>query len=161
MVKAGLNSLSKGVYTLLIELGNDKVINLRSRAHYYFTKGYYIYNGSAFGEGSASLEKRIVRHLTTKKKRFWHIDHLLDGDAWVLVVIYSPTKSKMECEVNRKISLMLSAQPIKGFGSSDCKAGCLGHLLQLKEKSKESVMDTLYKAYLALGLEPRDLGMRI
>ncbi|MFN3622282.1 MAG: GIY-YIG nuclease family protein, partial [Nitrososphaerales archaeon] len=144
-----------------IKLCEDKPIRLRSELRFYLEKGYYIYTGSAFGEGSASLERRVRRHLSPNKKRFWHIDHLLDRDGGVLNAIYSPTERRMECEVNKKIYLLLGAQPIKGFGSSDCRAGCLGHLLHFKSPAEKDAIDIIWKAYSTLGLEPRDLGMRV
>ncbi|MEM1994392.1 MAG: GIY-YIG nuclease family protein [Nitrososphaerales archaeon] len=153
--------MSKGVYSLFIELCKDKPIRLRSGLQLYIEKGYYIYTGSAFGEGSASLERRIGRHLVPNKKRFWHIDYLLDGDGVVLEAVFSPTKKRMECEVNKRICLLLGAQPIKGFGSSDCKQGCLGHLLHHKSYGEKDAIDAIWKAYSTLELEPKNLGMQI
>ncbi len=152
--------MSKGVYSLFVKLGDGKLVRLRSNLSYYLMEGYYIYTGSALGEGSASLEGRVERHLRLSKRRFWHIDRLLDGDGVVLNVVYAPTESRMECEVNKMATLLLGARPIEGFGSSDCRAGCLGHLLYLKDAIDEGVVDILYEAYFRVGLEPRDLGMR-
>ncbi|MFP4052091.1 MAG: GIY-YIG nuclease family protein, partial [Thermoplasmata archaeon] len=63
----------KGIYTLVIELKEDKVIEVGAIGNIDFDKGYYVYVGSA----QNGLEARIERHLSDEKKIHWHIDYLL------------------------------------------------------------------------------------
>ena len=82
-------------------------------------KGFYAYVGSALG----GLEKRVERHLSAKKKFYWHIDYLLEKAA-VRMAICAETSHTEECSVARGLSAMLSSVP--GFGSTDCR--CSSHL---------------------------------
>jgi len=97
---------------------------------YSLDRGLYLYTGSARGRGSSSLEGRIKRHLSGRKKAFWHIDYLLSANrATVLDVVYSSDRTISECNVNRDISSKINGSIIIGhFGSSDCH--CLTHLLR-------------------------------
>ncbi len=150
--------MSRGVYTLLIKLEDQHIINLKPNKGWCLPKGYYLYTGSALGSGSTSLEKRLERHLSVDKKVFWHIDHLLNGSGKVIKVAYAITAAKMECELNQKISSLLEATPIKGFGSSDCRDGCVGHLLYLNSQPRDLTL-TLRRAYHLLGLNYRELSV--
>jgi len=150
--------LSRGVYSLLIELEEEQVIKHRPNLSWHLSKGYYIYTGSALGRGSTSLEKRLERHLKVNKKVFWHIDRLLAGAGKVVKVVYAKTTAKMECEVNKKILSLLHAKPMEGFGSSDCRCRCVGHLLYLTN-NQENLDELLRRAYCELGLNYEELGI--
>jgi len=89
-----------------------------------FDHGIYVYVGSA----QNSLEKRIARHFRKKKKKFWHIDYLLENEnVKIITVFYKIAPRREECRIAKKINSIGS--PIKGFGSSDCK--CKSHLFKL------------------------------
>ena len=60
-----------GIYVLLVELASATEIKIGKRHKLPFKKGFYAYIGSAF----VSLEQRITRHFSTKKKLYWHIDY--------------------------------------------------------------------------------------
>lgn len=150
--------MSRGVYSLLIQLGQKRSIISRSGLRWHLQEGHYVYTGSAMGNSSTSLEKRLERHLKVRKRCFWHIDKLLDGSAKVVSTIYAKTASRMECKVNKKISSVPHASPIKGFGSSDCRFGCIGHLIFLNSNSDDLIM-LLRGAYLDLGLSYKEIGM--
>jgi len=150
--------LTRGVYTLLIKLENQYRISLKPNKGWYLPKGYYVYTGSALGRGSTSLEKRLKRHLRVNKKVFWHIDRLLNGSGKVIKVAYAIAAAKMECELNQTISSLLQSTPIKGFGSSDCRGGCMGHLLYLNSQPRDLTL-TLRRAYQLLGLNYRELSV--
>jgi len=127
-------SKTKGTYTLVIFVPVETWVAIGSLGKQFFSRGYYAYTGSAFGNGALSLGGRIRRHLRkADKKKRWHIDHLLSMDkVKVTSVIAAHTKKKMECEVNRFLKKELSAEiPVLGFGSSDCKENCESHLLYL------------------------------
>jgi len=147
--------LSRGVYCLLIRLGRERSIKPRRGVSWLLPEGYYIYTGSALGRSSTSLEMRLERHLRVDKKTFWHIDRLLDGSAKVVKVFYAETTAKLECDLNQKISTLLQAKPVKGFGSSDCKYGCIGHLLYLHQTTGDP-SESIRKAYYELGLQYKE-----
>ncbi|HDO20376.1 MAG TPA: DUF123 domain-containing protein, partial [Candidatus Bathyarchaeota archaeon] len=89
-----------------------------------FDHGIYVYVGSA----QNSLEKRIARHFRKKKKKFWHIDYLLENEnVKIITVLYKIAPRREECRIAKEINNIGS--PIKGFGSSDCK--CKSHLFKL------------------------------
>ncbi|MEM5853508.1 MAG: GIY-YIG nuclease family protein [Candidatus Aenigmatarchaeota archaeon] len=117
--------MSTGAYSLFIKLEKDKMIKIGKLGKFVFPKGFYVYTGSAL----KNLEARIERHFKKRKKKFWHVDYLLQGeDVKIMYVVKVITKLKIECELNRTLSKILKAYPIiKKFGSSDCK--CESHLL--------------------------------
>ena len=117
----------KGVYCLFIEVSKPIKISVGKLGRIKFEKGNYVYVGSA----QNSLEKRIERHFRKNKKKFWHIDYLLDNrNVKIKEVSYKLTESKEEeCKIARLISQY--GKSIKNFGSSDCK--CKSHLYQIQK----------------------------
>jgi Uri superfamily endonuclease len=131
-------SMAKGVYVLVISVGKDISVNVGALGVVNFEKGLYAYVGSA----QKSLEKRIERHLGRTKRKFWHIDYLLNDDSVeVLKVFYKNVGKSEECKVANKIGER--GVPTKGFGSSDCK--CKSHLFKLKDYQllREFMLETL------------------
>ncbi|MGR3179772.1 MAG: GIY-YIG nuclease family protein [Candidatus Anammoxibacter sp.] len=114
--------MQRGIYNLIIYLDKARNIKIGKLGRFSFKKGFYIYTGSS----QNSLQKRIKRHLATKKKLHWHIDYLLKyGDIINVLVIESLKKD--ECKLSNEIGLLCDAQiVISGFGSSDCT--CKTHL---------------------------------
>ncbi|MCK5282419.1 MAG: GIY-YIG nuclease family protein [Nanoarchaeota archaeon] len=115
----------KGVYCLIIQVKKDLKIKVGALGRINFRKGNYCYVGS----GQNNVEKRIKRHFSKKKKIRWHIDYLLKNpDVNVKRAVYKHAGKDMEC----KIACMFSEieEPIKNFGSSDCK--CSSHLFRLE-----------------------------
>ena len=108
-----------GVYMILAELGEAKEIQVGKRQRFAFEKGFYGYVGSAL----VGLERRVVRHLGTRKKFHWHIDYLLNS-ATVQTVICAETSQGKECLIAQALSQRLPT--ILGFGCSDCD--CPSHL---------------------------------
>jgi len=118
----------KGIYLLLIGLNKNIKINIGSLGNRSFKKGEYLYVGSA----QINLKKRIKRHLSDKKRIYWHIDYLLSLDSVkIKKVYYKKISSENECIIARTI--LKNSQPIKGFGCSDCK--CVSHLFKIKLKN--------------------------
>ena len=111
-----------GTYILILQLENDKRIQIAKLGQFRFPTGYYAYVGSAFGPGG--LAGRLKHHLHPGKKLHWHIDYFLDK-AEVKDVIF--IKGKKECKLSKNIK-KLSMKTIEGFGSSDCK--CSSHLFK-------------------------------
>ncbi|MFX0076431.1 MAG: DUF123 domain-containing protein [Candidatus Hermodarchaeota archaeon] len=119
----------KGSYILVIYLPEDFTIRIGGLGDVEFINGYYLYIGSAMGnKGSASLENRIKRHISTsnQKRIFWHIDYLLADKTCVITRIYLiPSLTRLECTISKEIS-KCSDNSIRNFGSSDCD--CHSHL---------------------------------
>jgi len=109
----------KGSYILVIELKEEKTIQVGKLGKIVFKKGFYVYVGSALN----GLEQRISRHLRKTKKKHWHIDYLLDF-VEVVDVFYKENKVTEECKIAKMLDKQLFSIP--GFGCSDCK--CEGHL---------------------------------
>ena len=131
----GLESLNaQGTYTLTIFVPVEEHADIGALGTRIFPKGYHAYTGTAFGKNAQSLTGRIVRHLRRdKKKRRWHIDHLLAAkNVEITSVIAACTRKKMECEINQYLRDKLQATiPVRGFGASDCRNKCESHLLHL------------------------------
>ena len=132
----------KGAYALLIEIRKSIKVKVGSLGLLNFEKGTWVYVGSAMGEGSTSLEKRLQRHFSKDKSIFWHVDWLLASEASPSAAIWTESEIETECQ----ISQALVKSPIfelghKGFGSSDCHGACGTHLFRYI--GDESVIDTL------------------
>jgi Uri superfamily endonuclease len=124
-------SYLQGSYLILLSLSETKKIKIGKFGLKIFDKGYYIYIGSAMGKTSTSLEKRLIRHISTVKNKeanfHWHIDYLLaDKKVSICAILISPNQNtKEECDFADLIKLSAN-YPIDKFGSSDCT--CKSHL---------------------------------
>ena len=116
----------KGIYVLLIQLTRDLDIGIDALGTKHFAKGSYAYVGSA----QINLEKRISRHFKLEKRKFWHIDYLLDNQvAKIEKVLFKEAPKTEECTIATEISQRNKA--IFGFGCSDCN--CKSHLFQIEK----------------------------
>jgi len=109
----------KGSYIILIELKQDKNIEIGKLGEIFFKKGHYLYIGSALN----GLEQRITRHLKDDKKLHWHIDYLLKN-AEIIDIYYKKSIIREECEISEKLNEHFPS--VTGFGCSDCR--CKSHL---------------------------------
>jgi sugar fermentation stimulation protein A len=107
-------------YILLIKVLRDLNILVGRLKNTYFTKGFYLYIGSA----KRGLKARIRRHLAKKKKLFWHIDYLLFVNATTIRQVWITDHDK-ECVMAGLLGKK-GYRVIDRFGSSDCN--CRGHL---------------------------------
>ena len=108
-----------GSYILLIELKENMIIKIGKLRDIRFKKGFYAYIGSAL----KGLEQRINRHFRSNKKKYWHIDYLLNYGK-IVNVFYNESNIKEECNFVKKFEKNLIFIP--NFGCSDCK--CKSHL---------------------------------
>ena len=127
---------AKGSYVLIILLDKDISITVGKLGAFVFPGGYYLYTGSALG----GLRGRINRHLTKDKQSHWHIDYLLMHsrivEVWVVLA-----EERLECLLAQTaLSLLGSAVPATGFGSSDCR--CRTHLIHFPEKPEWKTFQT-------------------
>lgn len=116
----------KGSYLLVIWLNDAKQIMVRKLGYVNFSRGWYIYVGSAL----SGVHQRVKRHMRISKKLHWHIDYLLLY-AEIIDVYYFESVNRIECEIAGFLSA--NCETVKGFGCSDCK--CNSHLFfcRLKE----------------------------
>lgn len=111
----------KGIYALIIKVNKTISVTIGALGLQAFPEGLYSYVGSA----QNNLELRVKRHQSSEKRLFWHIDFLLNNEAAkVIGVYYAQGNKPKECEIARL--LKENAEPIAGFGCSDCN--CESHL---------------------------------
>jgi len=116
----------KGVYVLIIQVNKDSDVNVGALGKLRFEKGLYAYVGSA----QTNLEKRIKRHFRKEKRKFWHVDYLLDNSsAKIAKVVFKQASKSEECETAKVIDER--GEPITGFGCSDCN--CKSHLFHIRD----------------------------
>ena len=142
----------KGSYILVILLEREKIIKIGSLRNILFSKGFYLYVGSAMGNsGSSTVLNRVKRHFLNKseKKLHWHIDYLLaDVNSFIVKLYLIPSIKPLECIIAREI-LWQCDNFIKDFGSSDCS--CKSHLfyfqnlkdIDIIKKSKSELIKKL------------------
>ncbi len=131
---------ARGYYLLFIPIKEEKQIRVGSLGSQVISPGMYVYAGSALGSGG--LRGRLRRHLerTADKKRFWHIDYLLDiARVQAIAFLCAPLDApdfrgkpllSIECLFIRTLlTLPLVRVPIPGFGASDCRHDCPAHLI--------------------------------
>lgn len=114
--------LRDGLYTsyqLHFTIGRPVALRIGKLGRYTLPAGSYVYTGSA----RSRLRARILRHISMKKKLHWHIDYLLANPGITLrkIVLFR----MKECKLNRRTPGDII---VRGFGSSDCRAGCGSHL---------------------------------
>jgi len=123
-----LKSQDRGTYLLVIKLKENRRISIGQLGEKKFSKGIYLYVGRA----RRGLQSRIKRHLSQKKKTFWHIDYLLQKaevqEVWIKGEFFDECRTAFEI---KKI-LKDSSFPLKKFGASDCN--CTSHLYCLPER---------------------------
>jgi endonuclease-3 len=114
----------KGIYTIVLRLRGDAIVEVGSLGPVTFRAGWYAYTGSARGTGGF---KRVLRHIAVMEgvnvTRRWHIDRLLPL-AELEEVVATPTGEDLECSIARRIGEGFPS--VRGFGSSDCS--CPSHL---------------------------------
>jgi len=116
----------KGVYVLVISVSKDAKLNVGALGGVNFEEGLYAYVGSA----QNNLEKRIERHLGKVKRKFWHVDYLLDDDAVrVVKAFYREAGRSEECRIARRLAERGVA--VENFGCSGC--GCISHLFRVED----------------------------
>lgn len=140
----------RGGYCLVLCLDAQTRIETRGKT-FDLPPGTYAYCGSALN----SLEARIERHARNFRggqlKRFWHIDYLLPHSA-NLTIIKAPAGSSIECKTASKLREK-GLVPVPGFGGSDCRSGCGGHLL-FSDGAYGSTIGLVVASLSELGLKP-------
>lgn len=150
----------KGAYIVVMGIPKEVTLDI-SRKRFVIKPGRYAYVGSAMGPGG--IEARGGRHIGHIEKsrapggskgiaRHWHIDYLFPSIGEFSIVA-AESEERAECRFVRELKSM-GALPVEGFGSTDCRERCGGHLLLLNEVTESSALATSRKAFVRLGLKP-------
>ncbi|MGQ9720284.1 MAG: GIY-YIG nuclease family protein [Candidatus Jordarchaeum sp.] len=159
VTKMFLRAGQKGVYSLLIEIQVESQIPIGKLGRISFPAGFYVYTGSALGNGASSLKGRLLRHLSSKKKNFWHIDYFLSGESSsVIGVVFAETTENKEHDVVRALKPNLKIVCEK-FGASDCNKKCVSHLLYLGKNQSKNI-ELIKQIYEKLGLKPTTIILK-
>lgn len=122
----------RGIYIIVVSISRTVEISVGALGAILFKKGLYAYVGS----GQRHLEKRVERHFRKDKRKFWHIDSLLENSAAKVVdAFWKKANKSMECEVAKELCGI--GTPIVGFGCSDCS--CASHLFMFDDSSNSSL----------------------
>jgi len=123
-------AVDSGSYMLILHIFEDITIPVGTLGPVFFSRGFYIYVGSA----KKNLTRRMERHLRKRKKFFWHIDYLRDhAKACMALPIRSQTS--LEHEVAFALN-RIADWSVPGFGSSDCS--CETHLFAMHDNPVHS-----------------------
>ncbi len=113
-----------GAYVLVVDLARPLALALAGKATVTLDPGRYFYAGSAHGPGG--IKARVARHMRKGKAVRWHIDHLTEAGT-VAGMLALPQGH--ECAALAALCSQPGTHiPVKGFGSSDCRA-CPAHLV--------------------------------
>jgi Uri superfamily endonuclease len=123
-----------GTYILILELENDKRIQIRKLGWFRFPTGYYAYVGSALGPGG--LAGRLKHHLHPGKKLHWHLDYFRKKAVLVEIWVREDKRTLEHKWASALGKLDGVIVPAAGFGSSDCK--CSTHFYYFQ---KEPVLE--------------------
>jgi len=148
--------MKQGVYALIIENKQDHCVQIGKLGNFLFKQGFYTYIGSALGKSATSLDIRLKRHLSSKKKLFWHIDFFLNSKyVKIQTIIYTNTILKEECSLASAVFQIPNAQiPVTRFGASDCKRiNHSSHLFHF-EMEKNELIELVKSAFLKINLLP-------
>ncbi len=127
-VEADLFPTCAGSYALWFTLAQPAEGHVGRLGWCVFPAGGYVYLGSALGPGG--LRGRLGRHLRPVLRPHWHIDAFR---AWAALsgVSYRCAPQRLECAWVGQLLAQGAEVAVRGFGASDCTAGCPAHLLRL------------------------------
>ena len=115
-----------GSYVLLLRLPMPATMTVGKLGRLRFDRPFYAYAGSALGPGG--IAARVGRHLRIGKKKHWHIDYLRER-AEIVAVWELDSGAGGECLLTDVLATLNEAEPVAGFGATDCR--CRSHLVGL------------------------------
>jgi Uri superfamily endonuclease len=108
-------------YRLFLRIPEEQTITVGKLGTFLFTKGVYIYVGSA----KKNIINRLERHIKKEKTNRWHIDYVRQYSD---LLFYETFINKKECDlVLETIRTFNGICPFRKLGSSDCL--CFSHLI--------------------------------
>jgi len=121
-----------GTYIVVLKSQQAKTIQVGKLAQLDIKQGYYVYIGSAMGSGG--VPARLKHHSKVSKRPHWHLDYLRAATEFYQAhALYSSERKECEWAAMMAKSVAVS-QPMKGFGSSDCR--CSTHLFYFSSRLK-------------------------
>ena len=129
--------MNKGIYVIMLQIIKSQRLKCRKK-EFILREGTYAYVGS----GMKDLAGRVKRHLIRRKKKWWHIDYLLEISK-VLWVLLLPTDERKEEMLSRELSRVFPSVP--GFGSSDLRVKSNLFLIDDEKKLLETIFSILKK----------------
>ncbi|MEW5867784.1 MAG: GIY-YIG nuclease family protein [Chloroflexota bacterium] len=137
MNSANLPAIS-GSYALQLGLTTACRLQVGRLGEFDLPAGEYIYLGSARGPGG--LSARLSRHLAGNQERLhWHIDYLrkIAIPGAICYLAGEPTRPPLECAWSQGLAELPGASiPAAGFGASDCRSGCIAHLIHFTSQGE-------------------------
>lgn len=122
-----------GIYIVIGLLPSKLQLMIKSFGTIHLSPGLYCYCGSA--RGSGGLRARIGRHLKMNTKKFWHFDYFKTY-LQITQVWWQTGEDELECGIAQFLADESGALvPVNGFGSSDCRNGCVSHLIYFPDSS--------------------------
>jgi Uri superfamily endonuclease len=110
-----------GTYVLLLRNPKRKQITVGRLGLHDFSKGWYLYVGSAFGPGGVAA--RCGHHRQISERPRWHIDYLR-AETLLRQIWFTHDSRRREHEWAELLAGQLKMrQPVHGFGASDCECG--------------------------------------
>lgn len=147
----------RGGYALILIIAEPSTITTRSRV-FHLPPGTYVYSGSALGPGG--IEGRVKRHLALFRRKsgqlkankyHWHIDYLL-ATATTFTTVCAEADRRIECLLLHGLKKR-GACIVEGFGNSDCKSGCGGHLAYIPCGGLPWAVEAVLDSFSDLGLQ--------
>ena len=126
----------RGTYQLVLVVQQPVAIQIGALGTHKLMPGRYIYIGRA----KKGLAHRLARHRLKEKKLHWHIDYLTSHPQVLVenIKLVSDDPDQECSTVNTLVSDQGYTVPVRGFGSSDCRAGCPAHLVYLIHQPQSS-----------------------
>lgn len=146
-----MKEIGKGSYSIIFKLSNDEKLEIGALRTIFLNRGFYVYNGSAYGAGG--LRSRIKHHVEKKKRLHWHIDYVTSSGKCKILKVIACKKRNLE----RSASLEMLEEKesfvgIPRFGATDDKAAKT-HLFLIRANSEEEALKRVKKVYKKIGVK--------
>lgn len=124
----------KGIYTLILRVDDEALVEVGSLGALEISKGFYAYIGS--GKGPGGVRARLCRHIHGCGKKHWHIDYL-HGIAKPVGFTYCCSEDRDEYWLYKLYKEVFTPR-FRGFGSSDDRRA-FSHLFKCGDSIDECV----------------------
>lgn len=126
----------QGSYGLVLYLARKTQVTIGKLGNMAFSKGYYLYLGSAFGPGG--LRARLGHHLAISKRLHWHIDYLRAAAGVKAIWMVDNQDNLEHIWARQLLAAHNEAVPVKKFGCSDCH--CISHLFYFRKRPIAAIL---------------------
>ncbi|MCC7492788.1 MAG: GIY-YIG nuclease family protein [Fimbriimonadaceae bacterium] len=108
-----------GWYQLLIPLAAPLSLRVGALGEVLLPAGWLVYTGSM----QRGLVHRLRRHAARRKPLRWHVDYLTSRVPPTHCRVWSLSSAVSECGLHQALLRAGGSEPVRGFGSSDCRCG--------------------------------------